>query len=285
MVEPLKEGQPVVMRRSLVDLNHPDVSIRRQCDLFNIHRSGVYHQVQTESDFNLSLMRKMDEWILDDPTIGVITMVDFFKDQGIDINHKRVRRLMRLMGYMAIYPKKHLSALGDSQYIHPYLLRGFSISKANQVWAIDITYISMKRGFMYLTAIIDVFSRKILAWGLSNSLSNDCCLEVLNRAIKEYGKPEIVNSDQGSQFTSKEWISTLKYQHIRISMDGKGRAIDNIFIERFWRTIKQRYLYLNPANDGLELYQGIDNFMIKYNNRRHQGIGRIAPNIKYKNAA
>jgi putative transposase len=273
------------MRRSLIDLKHPQVSIRRQCDLFNVHRSGIYHQTQTESDFNLSLMRQMDGWILDDPTIGVITMVDLFKDEGIDINHKRARRLMRLMGFMAIYPKKHLSQLGESQYIHPYLLNGLSIIRSNQVWAIDITYIPMKKGFMYLTAIIDVYSRKILSWGLSNSLSNDCCLEVLDKAIEEYGKPEIINSDQGSQFTSKEWITSLRENHIRISMDGKGRAIDNIFIERFWRTLKQRYVYLNPANDGLELYQGIDTFMNKYNNRRHQGIGRIAPNIKYQNAA
>jgi putative transposase len=274
-----------VMRRSLIDLKHPQVSIRRQCDLFNVHRSGVYHQVQAESDFNLSLMRQIDEWILDDPTIGVITMVDFFKDEGIDINHKRARRLMRLMGYMAIYPKKYLSQLGESQYIHPYLLTGLSIIRPNQVWAIDITYIPMKKGFMYLTAIIDVYSRKTLSWGLSNSLSNDCCLEVVSKAIEEYGKPEIINSDQGSQFTSKEWITLLIENHIRISMDGKGRAIDNIFIERFWRTLKQRYVYLNPAIDGLELYQGIDTFMVKYNNRRHQGIGRIAPNIKYQNAA
>ena len=274
-----------MIRRSFVDGSHPQISVRKQCELFNIHRSGVYHQAQGESDFNLSLMRKMDEWVLEDPTIGVITMVDLFKDQGIHINEKRARRLMRLMGYMAIYPKKHLSLLGESKYIHPYLLTKLLIERPNQVWAIDITYIAMKKGFMYLTAIIDVYSRKIMAWGLSNSLSNDSCLEVLSMAIEKYGKPEIINSDQGSQFTSKEWVSTLNELNIRISMDGKGRAIDNIFIERFWRTIKQRYVYLNPANDGLELYHGIDTFMIKYNNRRHQGIGRIAPNRKYETAA
>lgn len=274
-----------MMRRSLVEPKHSELSIRRQCDLFNIHRSGVYHQSQGESKLNLSLMRQMDEWMLDDPTIGVISMADLFKDQGIGVNHKRVRRLMRLMGLMAIYPKKHLSVPGQSQYIQPYLLRGLSISKPNQVWAIDITYIAMQKGFMYLTAIIDVFSRKILSWGLSNSLSNDCCLEVVHKAIEQHGRPEIINSDQGSQFTSKEWVSTLKEYGVRISMDGKGRAIDNIYIERFWRTLKQRYVYLNPANDGLELYQGIEGFMANYNNRRHQGIGRVAPNKKYKNAA
>lgn len=273
------------MRRSLVDPTHARLSVRSQCDLFNIHRSGVYHHTKVESDFNLSLMRQMDEWILDDPTLGVLTMVDLFKDKGIRVNHKRVRRLMRLMGLMAIYPKKHLSALGESKYIHPYLLRGLPVTRPNQVWAIDLTYIPMRKGFMYLTAIIDVYSRKILSWGLSNSLSNDCCLEVLDKAIREYGKPDIINSDQGAQFTSKEWITTLNQHQIRISMDGKGRALDNVYIERFWRTLKQRYVYLNPAVDGLELYHGIDAFMIKYNTRRHQGIGRIAPNTKYNQAA
>lgn len=273
------------MRRTFVDPTHKDLSVRRQSDLFSIHRSGVYHQVQSKSDFNLSLMRQMDEWILDDPTIGVIMMVDLFKDEGTVINPKRARRLMRLMGYMAIYPKKYLSNLGESEYIHPYLLTGLSITRPNQVWEIDITYVPMKKGFMYLTAIIDVYSRKILSWGLSNSLSNEGCLEVFRQAIALHRKPDIINSDQGSQFTSKDWTSSVKSHHIRISMDGRGRAIDNIFIERFWRTLKQRYVYLNPAKNGVELYHGIEAFMTKYNNRRHQGIGRIAPNIKYQNAA
>jgi len=274
-----------MMRRSFVDPKQGQLSIRRQCELLNIHRSGVYYHPQPESDFNLSLMRHIDEWMLEDPTSGVITIIDFFKDNGIIVNHKRIRRLMRLMGLMAIYPKKHLSSLGASQYIHPYLLRGLPINRSNQVWAIDITYIPMKKGFMYLTAIIDVFSRKIVGWGLSNSLSNDCCLEVLNQAVETYGKPEIINSDQGAQFTSKEWVATLRQHQIRISMDGKGRAIDNIYIERFWRTIKQRYVYLYPAENGVELYLGIKEFMEKYNQRRHQGIGRIAPNEKYATAA
>lgn len=273
------------MRRSFVDSKEDQLSIRRQCELLTLHRSGVYYQTQPENDFNHSLMCQIDQWMLDDPTSGVIAMVDLLKDQGIVVNHKRIRRLMRLMGLMAIYPKKHLSSLGEAKYIHPYLLRGLSIIRPNQVWEIDITFIPMKKGFMYLTAIIDVFSRKIIGWGLSNSLSSECCLEVLNQAIEAYGKPEIINSDQGSQFTSKEWITILKQHHIRISMDGKGRAIDNIYIERFWRTIKQRYVYLYPAQNGVELYHGIELFMEKYNIRRHQGIGRIAPNKKYANAA
>lgn len=273
------------MLRSMIDPWNDSLSVRKQCDLLDIHRSGVYYAHQGENSFNLMLMRKMDEWMLEDPTLGVISMVDLFKDEDIHVNPKRVRRLMRLMGLMAIYPKKHLSALGEAKYIHPYLLRGLPINSPNQVWSIDITYIAMRKGFMYLTAIIDVFSRKIISWGLSNSLSNECSLEVLDRGIQQYGKPEIINSDQGCQFTSKEWVSKLKEAHIKISMDGKGRAIDNIYIERFWRTLKQRYVYLNPAEDGLELFQGIEQFMVKYNNRRHQGIGRIAPNHKYLMAA
>lgn len=274
-----------MMRRALINSSHQELSVRMQCRLLDLNRSGIYYTAQTESDFNLSLMEQIDKWMLDDPTLGVLSMQDLFFDQGITVNVKRIRRLMRLMGLMAIYPQKNLSSLGSSEYIHPYLLRNLKITRANQVWAIDITYIPMQKGFMYLTAIIDVFSRKIISWGLSNSLAKECCLEVLDQAVRIYGKPEIINSDQGAQFTSKEWVSAVKEHKIKISMDGKGRAIDNIYIERFWRTIKQRYVYLNPESNGLDLFKGIEVFMEKYNNRRHQGIGRIAPNIKYKMAA
>jgi putative transposase len=269
----------------MIEPTHTKLSIRKQCGVLSINRSGVYYCHKDESTLNLVLMRQMDEWMLEDPTLGVLGMVDEFKDQNILVNPKRIRRLMRKMGLRAIYPKKNLSALGEAKYIHPYLLRGLSITRANQVWCVDITYIPMKKGFMYLTAIIDVYSRKIMAWGLSNSLANDCCIEVLNKAITQYGEPEILNSDQGSQFTSKQWITRLEQEGIRVSMDGKGRALDNIYIERFWRTLKQRHVYLNPAVDGLELYQGIERFMLRYNNKRHQGIERIAPNIKYKMVA
>jgi putative transposase len=227
-------------------------------------------------------MQQMDEWMLDDPTLGVLSMQDMFCDQAITIN---VKRIGRLMGLMAIYPRKNLSALGSAEYIHPYLLRNLKITRANQVWAIDISYIPMQKGFMYLTAIIDVFSRKILSWILSNSLAKKCCLEVLDQDVRLYGSPEIINSDQGSQFTSKEWVDAVKGYGAIVSIDGKGRAIDNIYIERFWRTLKQRYVYLNPESNGLNLIKGIEVFMEKYNRRRHQGIGRIAPNVKYKMAA
>jgi len=234
---------------------------------------------------NLSLMSQMDAWMLEDPTLGVLRMVDRFADQKISVNHKRVRRLMRLMGLMAIYPQRNLSKLGKSKYIHPYLLGHLKVTRPNQVWCTDITYIPMQKGFMYLTAMIDVYSRKIMGWGVSNTLSHECCLEVLDECISKHGKPEIINSDQGSQYTSKEWISALQNHGIKISMDGKGRALDNVYIERFWRTLKQRYVYLHPAKDGIELYHGLEVFIEKYNAERHQGIGRISPNAKYEQAA
>lgn len=271
--------------RNLIDNKH-SLSIRRQCDLLSIHRSGLYYKPKGESEENLKLMRLMDVHYLEHPTEGVLRMQDFLFAMGFIVNHKRVRRLLRLMGLMAIYPKKNLSRLGQKKYIHPYLLKGLNIERPNQVWEIDITYIPMKNGFLYLTAIIDVYSRYIVAWGISNSLEADATLNVLKQAIQDHGKPEIINSDQGSQFTCEDWVGYLKQENIRISMDGKGRAIDNIFIERFWRTIKQDYVYLHPAKDGLELYQGIKQYMNYYNHVLcHQGIGRKIPAELYGLAA
>ena len=186
---------------------------------------------------------------------------------------------------MAIYPRKHLTVLGEKKYVHPYLLRNLEINRTNQVWEIDITYIPMQHGFMYLTAIIDVYSRYIVAWGLSNSLDADASLRVVKEAVAIHGKPGILNSDQGCQFTCKEYVEYLKGEQIQISMDGKGRALDNIYIERFWRTIKYQYIYLNPVNNGLELYQGIKKWINRYHNRDHQGIERNKPALIYRNAA
>lgn len=184
-----------------------------------------------------------------------------------------------------IYPKRNLSRLGLAKYIHPYLLRHMAITRSNQVWAIDITYIPMRHGFLYLTAIIDVYSRFIVGWQLSNTLEKETQTEVLLAAVRQYGKPEIVNSDQGSQYTCSHWINTLQEQGIQISIDGKGRATDNAFIERFFGTIKRKHIYLNPAKDGLDLYQGIDTFIKKYNRRNHRGINRQKPIIRYQQAA
>ena len=275
----------MIQRRNLVDNQHR-LSIRKQCDLLSVHRSGIYYAPKGESTENLEIMRLMDEHYLKHPSEGVIRMQDFLFAMGIVANHKRVRRLLRLMGLMAIYPKKNLSRLGQKKYIHPYLLKGLNIERPNQVWAIDITYIPMKNGFMYLTAIIDVYSRYIVGWGISNSLEAAASLNVLKQAIKDHGKPEIINSDQGSQFTCEDWVTYLDEEDIKISMDGKGRAVDNIFIERFWRTLKYDHVYLNPAKDGLELYQGIKEYFDYYNHSlRHQGIGRKIPAELYKPAA
>lgn len=262
------------------------ISIRAQCNLLDVNRSNVYYEPVPESEENLAIMRLMDEHYLDHPTYGVLQMQDFLFLCGFLVNHKRVRRLLRQMGLMAIYPKRNLSKLGNAKYIRPYLLKRLKITRPNQVWAIDITYIPMARGFMYLTAIIDLYSRYVVGWGVFNSLDADNTLEVLKQAIECHGKPEIINSDQGSQFTCALWTEYVEKAEIKISMDGKGRAIDNIFIERLWRTVKQDYVYLHPAENGRQLYMGLKDFFWYYNNQKtHQGIGRISPVKLYKNAA
>ena len=271
--------------KKMIDPGH-DLSIREQCEILSIHRSGLYYAPRGENEINLKIMRLMDEHYLQHPSEGVLRMQDYLSDLGFIVNHKRVRRLLRLMGVMAIYPKRNLSKLGIKKYIHPYLLKDLEIDHPNQVWAIDITYIPMKKGFLYLTAIIDIYSRYVVGWGISNTLEAEATLSVLKGAIKEHGKPEIINSDQGSQFTCEDWIKYLKSENIQISMDGKGRATDNIFIERFWRSLKYDYVYLNPANDGVELYQGIKDHIHYYNHYlHHQGINRQIPVHLYKPAA
>lgn len=275
----------MIQRRDMVTSDH-SLSLRKQCDLLSIHRSGIYYKAKSEKKENLEIMHLMDEHYLKHPTEGVLRMQDFLFALGFVVNHKRIRRLLRLMGLMAIYPKRNLSKLGLKKYIYPYLLKGMKINRPNQVWAIDITYIPMKNGFMYLTAIIDVYSRSIVGWGISNTLEAEASLNVLKQAIQCHGKPDIINSDQGSQFTCVDWVDYLKEEGIKISMDGKGRAIDNIFIERFWRTIKYDYVYMHPSNDGLELYQGVKEYINYYNHSLcHQGIGRKKPAELYQSVA
>jgi putative transposase len=263
------------------------LSIRKQCDLVGVSRSTVYYKPMGESQENLQIMRLMDEEFHKYPTHGVIQMQDFLFALLFRVNHKRIRRLLRKMGIMALYPKRNLSKLGHAKYIRPYLLRGLEINRPNQVWEIDITYVPMARGFIFLTAIIDVYSRFVVAWDIFNSLEAQNSLNVLKMAIERFGKPEIVNSDQGCQFTCELWTQYVeKEAEITISMDGRGRATDNIFIERLWRTVKQDYVYICPANDGLELYQGLDKFFEYYNNvKTHQGIERNIPVSLYKPAA
>ena len=231
----------------------------------------------------------MDKHLLTHPTEGVLTMVDWLKEKGYPVGPKRIRRLFRLMGHQTLYRKKNLTKGALKAFIRPYLLRGLEITRANQVWCVDITYIPMAKGFMYMIAFIDVYSRKIVGWGISNSMTKKWCLEVLKDAIDQYGKPEIINSDQGSQFTSSAWINFLEQEHIQISMDGKGRATDNTWIERFWKTLKYNYIYLNPCDTGLELFEGVQKYIEYYHHKKHQGI-KMKPEEAYtqsikKNAA
>lgn len=267
--------------------DNENISIRMQCDLMDINRSTVYYNAIPESDENLQIMRLLDEEFLNHPTHGVLQMQDFLFSLNFMVNHKRVRRLLRKMGIMALYPKRNLSKLGHAKYIRPYLLRGLQITRPNQVWAIDITYIPMAKGSMYLTAIIDVYSRYVVAWDVFNSLDAENSLSVLKNAIARHGKPEIVNSDQGSQFTCELWTQYVeKEAKITISMDGRGRATDNIFIERLWRTVKQDYVYICPPINGTDLYKGLNKFFEYYNNvKTHQGIERVIPVSLYLPAA
>jgi putative transposase len=262
------------------------LSIRCQCKLVSISRSSLYYKPLGESEENQKIMRLMDEHYLFHASEGVIGMKNFLLTLGIIANHKRVRRLLRLMGLMAIYPKRNLSKLGLAKYIRPYLLKGLKIERPNQVWAIDLTYIPMGKGFLYLTAIIDVYSRYVVGWAISNTLDATCTLEVLKEAIRRHGKPEIINSDQGSQFTCPLWIEYLENAGIKISMDGKGRAIDNIFIERLWRSVKYDCVYLKCPQDGLELYSMLREYFDYYNHHRgHQGIDNQIPVKLYRQAA
>ena len=270
------------MKERLSYVSKPEkLSIRKQSELLSVCRSSLYYRPVGEKTENLDLMRRIDALFLDDPTLGVLGMQDALRDEQLFYNVKRIRRLMRKMCLNTIYPKRNLSKLGKAKYVVPYLLRNLEINRTNQVWAIDITYVPMKRGFLYLTAIIDVYSRFIVGWQISNSLNKENQTMVLKDAIAKYGKPEIINSDQGSQYTSAHWLTTLKELGIQASMDGKGRATDNAFIERFFGTIKRKHIYLYPAQDGQALHHSVERFIKKYNNRRHQGIKRQKPSYLY----
>ena len=222
----------------------------------------------------------MDKHLTDHPTEGVVSLVLFLIARHHPVGPKRIRRLLKIMGRQTIYRRKNLTKQGVKEFIKPYLLNGLDITHANHVWCTDITYIPMRYGFMYLTAIIDVYSRKIVGWGISNSLSAHWCKNVLQDAISNYGKPGIINSDQGTQYTSALWTQYLESLDIKISMDGKGRALDNIWIERFWKSIKYDHIYLNPANDVLELYGGVQEHIAYYNEKTHHTT-KQTPNVRY----
>lgn len=268
-------------KRRLIEADANIISISRQCELLGISRSGLYYQPAEESPENLSLMKKIDEQYIKTPFYGSRRMAAFLKKEGEDANRKRVQRLMRLMGIEAIYPKPRTTIKSEDHKIYPYLLQGVSIVRPNQVWSTDITYIRTLRGFLYLVAIIDWYSRYILSWGLSNTLDRYFCIEALKEAL-DRGKPEIFNSDQGSQFTSVEFTGILKAADVKISMDGRGRVFDNIFVERLWRTIKYEEVYIKDYEDGPSAYKGLSVYIPFYNDERlHQSLNYLTPSAIY----
>ena len=271
-------------RATLVCSDYKGLSIRKQCEVLEVPRSSLYYKPKGENEVNLKLMGIMDRHLTDHPTEGVVSMVYLLTGLGFVIGPKRIRRLFRLMGRETLYRRKNLTKSGLREYIRPYLLRNLKIERPNQVWVTDITYIPMQKGFMYLTAIMDVYSRNILSWGISNSQDAKWCKQVLDEAIREYGRPEIVNSDQGSQYTSALWINYLEGLDIKVSMDGKGRALDNIYIERFWKSIKYDYIYLNPSEDGYDLLKGVKWYIEYYNQKVHHTT-REKPTERYFGAA
>jgi putative transposase len=271
----------------MIRKGHTELSLKAQCNILTIHRSGIYYKPKPESDLNLELMRLMDEHYLHHPYKGAPSMHTWLtRDKGYKVSKNRVERLYyRCMGLQAVMPGRHTSRRNKAHEVYPYLLRNLEVTHPNQVWAMDITYIPMKKGFMYLTAIIDLYSRHIVGWSISNNMDAEWCKEVLEEAVRQYGCPEILNTDQGSQFTSEVFTTAVKSNDIRMSMDGKGRAIDNVFIERFWRTIKYENIYLNPPQDGLDLYELIAEYMNYYNNqRRHSSLDKRIPAEVYSMA-
>jgi len=265
----------------MIRSNHKAFSIRKQCDILSVPRSSLYYQPVPEKPENVKMMQIMDKHLLKHPTEGVVSMVDMLQEMGYPVGPKRIRRLFKLMGHQTLYRRKNLTKNALKEFIKPYLLRSLKVTHANQVWCTDITYIPMAKGFMYLTAFIDVYSRKIVGWGISNSMSKQWVLGVLKDAIARHGNPEIINSDQGSQYTSFAWTHFLEEQGIEISMDSKGRAIDNIWIERFWKSIKYNYIYINPCDNGLELFEGVREYIEYYNQKKHQTIKK-KPNDAYQ---
>jgi len=270
----------------MVERNHGQLSIVQQCILLSIHRSGLYYKPCGESSLNEHLMRRIDEHFLKYPFKGTRKMTKWLNEECYGVNRKRIQNLYVKMGLQAIYPKADLSKPEKGKYKYPYLLRGRTISRANEAWAIDITYIPMAKGFMYLVAIIDLYSRYVVNWSISNTMEASWVVGVVKEAIDRYGPPAIFNSDQGSQFTSDDYINLLKSYGIQISMDGKGRATDNIFIERLWRSLKYEYVYLRPADDGMQLYQGLQEWFRFYNHERHhQTLDYRKPVELYQKAA
>jgi putative transposase len=257
------------------------LSIRRQCALLGLHRSTRYYEAVPESAADLALMRRIDEQYLQRPYYGSRRMTQWLRQQGEEVNRKRVQRLMRRMGLEAIYPKRRTSVPAAGHKVYPYLVRDVTVTRPNQVWSTDITYVPLRCGFLYLTAILDWHSRYVLSWRLSNTLDGDFCLEALEEAL-QIERPEIFNSDQGSQFTSAAFTGRLKSAAVAISMDGRGRALDNVFVERLWRTVKYEEVYLHDYATGAECHASLTSYLRFYcEERPHQSLEYRTPAAVY----
>src|SRR5882672_1834732 len=270
-------------RRALIERENAALPVSQQCRLLVVPRSSVYRQPAEVSEVDRAIMALIDRQYLTRPYYGSRRMVAWLATQGHVVNRKRVRRLMRLMGLVAIYQRPNTSKAATAHKVYPYLLGGIAIERVNQVWCSDVTYIPMAKGFLYLVVIMDWVSRAVLAWRLSNTLGAEFCVEALEEALSQYGRPEIFNTDQGSQFTSDDFTDTLKRHAITISMDGKGRYMDNIFVERLWRSLKYEEVYLNAYASVAEAKAGIGSWLGFYNEeRQHQSLGYRTPRQAYE---
>lgn len=276
-------------KRQMVDRSSLNISISQQCEIIGIHKSGLYYRPKGESELNLMLMRLIDEHYLEHPYKGARRMHVWLKeDLGYQVSENRIERLYyKVMGLRSLLPGPHTSKRNKAHAVYPYLLRDVKIERPNQVWQTDITYIPMPKGFMYLTAIIDVYSRYVVGWALSNTMEAEWCQQVVENAIAVQGAPEIINTDQGAQYTSSiftDYITSL--EHTKLSMDGKGRATDNAYIERFWRSIKYEHIYICPTDDVLQLHAGIEKYIGYYNSQlRQRNLENQTPKTIYAEAA
>ena len=278
---------PVSDRKQMIDIERDNPNITRQCGLLRLARSTYYHKPKPISERDHQIMEKMDRMYQEDPTRGTRRYADDLAHEGYKIGRDKVRRLMQLMAIAAVYCKPRTTVIDPAKYKYPYLLRKLNINRANQVWQIDISYVPLRKGFLYLVAIIDVHSRYIVGWDISNTMDAEWVVRCIKQAVSTYGSPEIINSDQGSQFTSDEYIEYItSLKTVKISMDGKGRATDNAHIERFFRTIKHDKIYLHIPENGQELFALCSEFITFYNMRRsHSQIGKVPPVKRYRPAA
>ena len=272
-------------RRVQIHIAH-ELPKTRRCELLDVSRSSAYYRPEPVSEEDLALMRLIDEIHLQLPFYGSRRIRDELQERGHTVNRKRIQRLMRQMGLRALYPRQRTSQPGKGHKIYPYLLRDLSVEEANQVWATDICYIPMARGFMYLVAIMDWHSRRVLSWRVSNTLDTDFCIEALEEALQRFGAPGIFNTDQGSQFTSEAFTDVLRDHGVAISMDGKGRWVDNVFVERLWRSVKYEDVYLHAYETPAELRAGLTRYFTFYNTRRrHSALDRRTPDAVYYDQA